>query len=215
MSWGMVAGAAATVVGGAMSSSASKKAAKSQSKSAQAGIESEERMFDKQLALQEPYREAGYQALSGLQGLTTPEGRATALSDYYLSDEFAGLRGQEEERQLRMGAATGNTRGGAIQPGLASITPGLGQSYLSNQYNQLTGLANMGFGASSQGVQGAQNLGMQTSQLLGQQGQAQAANQLAQANIWGNTVGTLGGMAQNYFNQPQPSGNRYSDGSLI
>jgi len=195
--------AAAAAIGGALlSSNKAGSAQNSQERASQAGIASQERMFDKQLSLQEPYREAGYQALGGLQDLTSPEGRASMLSDYYGGAEFQGLRGQEEEQQLRNAAATGGIRGGVNQAGLASITPRLGQQYLSNQYNQLTGLANMGQGAASQGVQGAQNLGFQTSQLLQQQGEAQAQGALAQANIWGNALGTVAGSYKDYRKTP-------------
>ena len=75
--------AAAAVAGAGISAYSSNQASKAQVGSAQAGIEAEERMFDKSLALQEPYREAGYNALSGLEGLTTPEGRAQSLQQYY------------------------------------------------------------------------------------------------------------------------------------
>ena len=88
MSWGMVAVAGATLVGGVMSSNAAGDAASQQQAGAQAGIASEERMFDKSLELQQPYREAGYGALEGLQQLTDPSGRAQLLSDYYAGPEY-------------------------------------------------------------------------------------------------------------------------------
>lgn len=206
MPWGYAAAAVGTIVGASMSSGAVDDAAALEAEGTQAGIESQERMFREQLALQEPYREAGYSALTGLQDLTSASGRASALSDYYGSDEFGAMSAQQEEQTLRNSAVTGGMRSGNNQVALASIAPQLGQQYLSNKYNQLTGLANMGQGAASQGVQGAQFLGAQTSNLLQQQGQSQAQGSLAQANIWGNALGTLGGIGMNYFNQPQQAG---------
>ena len=213
MTWGNVAIAGASLVGGVMASKGASKGSKGQERAALAGIESEERMFEKGLELQAPYREAGYGALEGMQYMMSPEGRAESLSNYYGSEEYQGLRGQEEERALRTGAATGNIRGGRTQAALANIAPQLGQNYLSNQYNQFTGLANMGMGAASQGAQAAGNVGGRISSLQQQQGQAYAGGQMAQANIWGNVAGTLGGLAYNYANKPGSS--TYADGSLI
>lgn len=199
MPWGAAIAAGATLIGSSMQSDAAEDAAKSQSDSAAAGIAAEERMFNRSLDLQQPYRDAGYGALSGLQGLTTAQGRADALQGYYGSDEFTALQGQQESQAMRNAAMTGGVRSGNNQVALASIAPQLGQNFLSNQYNQLTGLANMGMGAASQGAQSANNLGSSMNATQQNIGQAQAANYLAQGNISANTVGTLGGIAGSYF----------------
>ncbi len=203
MSWGLVAGAAATVGSGVMGSNAADKAARRQQESADAGIASQERMFDKSLELQQPYRDAGYAALPDLQRLSTAKGRNDELQGFYAGPEFKQLQAQTEEQQLRNAAATGGIRGGANQAALATIAPQLGQQYLSSRYNNLTGLANMGMGAASQGASGALGLGQGMSALQQQAGAAQAQNALAQGNIWGNVASDFGGMAYNYFNRPQ------------
>ena len=102
---------------------------------------------------------------------------------------------------MRNAAMTGGVRSGNNQVALTSIAPQLGQNYLSNQYNQLTGLANMGMGASSQGAQSANYLGSSMNQAQQNIGQAQAQNYLAQGNIASNTIGTLGGIASQYYGQ--------------
>lgn len=200
MSWGLVAVGAGTAVAGIMGSKASGDAASSQEGATMAGIESQEMMFDKSLELQAPYREAGYGALEGLQGLTDPSQRATMLEDYYVGPEYQQMSAQVEEQQLRNAAVTGGVRGGANQVALASIAPQLGQQYLSGLEQQYTGIANMGMGAASQGAVGAMNTGQNISVLQQQAGQAQAQNKLAQANIWGNVATDLGGLAYNYAN---------------
>jgi hypothetical protein len=184
-----------------MASNAASNAADQQTKATLAGIESEERMFDKSLELQEPYREAGYGALEGLQGLTDQEQRASMLSDYYAGPEYQALSGQVEEQQLRNAAATGGVRGGANQQALASIAPQLGQQYLSGLNQQYTGLANMGMGAASQGSSQAMQSGGNISALQQQAGQAAASNSLAQGNIWGNVASDFAGLATDYFNR--------------
>lgn len=203
MSWGLVAAGVGAAVGGIATSKGSKSAAESQRAGAAAGQESQERMFERSLELQEPYREAGYQAIEGLQGLTSPEARAQTLQDYYAGPEYLAASQQIEEQQLRNAAATGGLRGGANQAALATIAPQLGQQFLAGQEQRFTGLANLGMGAASQGAAGAQQLGGNVSLLQQQAAQAQAANQLAQANIFGNTAGTIAGLGADYFNKPR------------
>ena len=202
MPWGAAIAAGATLIGANMQSNSTEDASRAQQQSAQAGLASEERMFDKSLELQQPYRDAGYNALSGLQGLSTSEGRAQALQGYYGGEEFAAQQQQQESQAMRNAAMTGGVRSGNNQVALASIAPQLGQNYLNNQFNQLTGLANMGMGASSQGAQGAMNLGGSMNQSQQNIGQAQAQNYLAQGNIASNTIGTLGGLAADYYTRP-------------
>lgn len=203
MSWGMVAAGVATVAAGAMSSKASRDAAKGQRSAEYEAIASQERMFDKQLELMAPYRQAGYSAVEGLQALTDPSQRGQMLMEYYNSPEYAAMADMSATEQSRLGAVTGGLRSGSTYQNLEAIRPQLGQQYLTNQYNQLTGLANLGVGAASQGAQGAANLGNQQALAQRNMGQAYAQNQLAQANIFGDTAGQLGGLFMNYFNQPK------------
>lgn len=197
MSWGLVAIGGAGLAGAWLGSESSKNAAAIQQQGAQQGIASQEAMFNKGLELQQPYREAGYGAVEGLQNMADPAQRGQMLNDFYAGDEYKAMQGQEEEQQLRNSAATGGLRGGGNRAALASISPMIGQQYMSNQQNQLTGLANLGMGAASQGAQGAQFFGQQQSALQQQSAQAQAQNALAQGNIWGDTLSSLGGLAYN------------------
>jgi len=201
MSWGLVAGAAISVVGGAMASNSSDKAAGQQQAGVQAGIDSEERMFEKSLELQEPYREQGYQALEGLNELNDPTGRESLLNTYYDSGEYQAMNAQAEEQQLRNAASMGQTRGGGNQVAMSTIAPQLGQNYLSNRYNQLTGMANMGMGAASQGANAATNLGGSMNNAANNSASAAAQNSIAQANIWGNVASDVGGFGIDYLNQ--------------
>lgn len=189
--------AAAAAVGGALiSSQATKNAAGKQVSAEREAIASQERMFDKQLELMEPYREAGYGAIEGLQQLVSPEGRAQSLQDFYASPEYQAMQNQAAETSARYSAATGGLRSGSSYADLQNIAPQLGQSFLANQYNQYSGLANLGMGAASQGVQGAQYLGSQKAQGMQNIGQANAQNSLAQANIYSGLANDLAGMYQ-------------------
>ena len=189
---GMLAGG---MLGSAyMNSKASKDASEIQQQAGQQGIDTQQAMFDKSLELQQPYREAGYDALGGLQNLADPTQRGQMLDDYYAGGEYQALAGQQNEQTLRNAAATGGIRGGNTQAALANIAPQLGQNFLNNQQNQLSGLANMGMGAASQGAQGAQQFGNQQSLLQQQIGQAGAQNALTQGGIAGNLMTGFGGM---------------------
>jgi len=70
MTWGFVAVAAATVVGGAMSSSSASKAAKAQGKATDAAIGEQQRQYDTTRDDQRGYRDVGGQALQALAGAT-------------------------------------------------------------------------------------------------------------------------------------------------
>lgn len=191
----MLASLASAIFG----SRAASKASDAQVQAAEMGIASNERMFDKSLALQEPYREAGYSALTGLQGLTDPAQRAQTLSDYYASDEYGMMENQAQQSTLRSAAATGNLRGGAGAQAVANIAPQLGMQFLNSQQNQYTGLANMGMGAASQGANSATNLGLSMANSYNQIGDAQAQKYLTQGNIWGNLIGDMQGQALGAF----------------
>lgn len=207
----MSAAITAAVVGGvgaaAMANQAEisgRGALESQKSIEQQGLESQERMFQQSLGLMEPYREAGYEALGGLQGLTTPEGRAQSLGAYYRSPEYSAMADQASASALRGASAQGGLRGGSTYSALENVAPQLGQNYLSQQYNQLTGLANMGMGAASQGASGYQKLGQSQLGSYSQMGANTAAQQIAAANAQSQAIGQgiqgLGTAAAGYFN---------------
>jgi hypothetical protein len=168
--------------------------------------------YDQSLGFTQPYRQAGGQALQGMQNLTTDAGRGQALQDYYGGAEFGALAGQREEQALRMGAATGGVRGGNTQAALANIAPQLGQQHLANQYGQLAGLSSMGANMSSQAGQNAMGFGSNRANLaMGTQGgiagdrlnlgAQQAANAMNTGTNYGNAALGIGSQsAQNAMN---------------
>lgn len=194
--WGFVA---ATIGSALLGNKANKDAAKSSEAGQLAGIESQERMFERGLELQEPYREAGYGALEGLQGMLEPGGRAQSLQDYYRGAEFQTMEGQVEQGIARRQGATGGMRGGGTQAAMAGIAPQLGQQFLAGQQNQYTNLANMGMGAAAQGAQGAQQLGAGISNQYGNIGNIQGQASINRSNIFSGALGTLGGIGMDYF----------------
>lgn len=194
-----IASLGGSLVSGLYSSNQAGKAAKAQTQAQLAGIESQERMFNQALQLQQPYREAGYDAITGIQGLMNADTRGQLLTDYYNSNEFLGYQQQAEEAALRNAAATGNLRSGSTKQTLASIAPQLGADYLSNYQNILTGLGNWGTGAAAQGASQATALGSNIAQQQSNIGNIQAQNALTQANIFGSTMGQLTGLINNQW----------------
>jgi hypothetical protein len=199
MPWGYAAIAVGAIGGSVIASDASEDASKAQTESASEGMAAEERMFERSLELQEPYREAGYESLGGLQELTTPEGRASGLRDFYASQEYGAMQGQAEQSMARKYNAMGGLRGGSSYQALESIAPQLGQDHLAGRYDRLTGLANMGMGAASQGASGATQLGGSINAGLREVGEAQAYGKLGQAKAYSEGFGTLAGLAGDYF----------------
>lgn len=213
MSWGLVAVAGATLVGGAMSSSAQKGAAKDQARAAQSELELKRQMFDEQMALGEPYRQFGEQYLPMLGQAMQPIDRRAELGAYYQSPEFAMMSGQARNQQLAASEAAGGLGSTSTGNALAAIAPQLGQQYLAGRYaeqgdlfNRLMGGVNIGLSGAGMQQQAAGQFGSQAGDVMSRNAAQQAMAQLGQAQTWGNTIGSLGGLAYNYFNQPVTTG---------
>ena len=194
--WVAAAIVGSTVVSGVIQSKAAKKASGQQAASAQQGIDEQRRQFDALQVLMKPYVGTGTTALgqqAALIGVSGPEAQQAAISALQQGPEFNALVRQGEESILQNAAATGGLRGGNVQGALAQFRPQVLSSLIEQQYNRLGGLSTMGQNAAA----GVGSAGMQTgnniSNLLAQQGAAQAGGTLASAQTWGNAIGSIGG----------------------
>lgn len=186
MSWAMVAGAAITVVGGAVNANKQKKAAQTaagqQSESTELGIEEQRRQFDAMQKLLAPYVAGGEQGLAGQKaflGLNGQPAQQNAVDAIQNSAQFGALQKQGENAILQNASATGGLRGGNVQGALAQFRPQLLNSLIDQQYSRLGGLTQMGQ-ASAAGVgAGGMQTGNSITALLQQQGAAQAGASLA------------------------------------
>jgi hypothetical protein len=208
MSWVAVAVVGGAVVGSVVSSNAQKKAANTaagaQTQASEAGIAEQQRQFDEVRKLLSPYVEAGTGALGAQQnmlGLNGAEAQRQALAGIEASPQFSSIAKQGENAILANASATGGLRGGNAQGALAQFRPQLLSQLIDQQYNRLGGLTSMGQNAAA----GVGNAGMQTGQgisnLLQQQGAAQAGAALAAGranaqigNTIGNSIGMFAGM---------------------
>lgn len=206
MSWGFVAVAGASLVGGAISAdaqrSAGNRAADAQSAASEAGIEETRRQFDAVQKLLAPYANAGTGALTAQQDLVGLNGDAAqqkAIQALQASPQFTSMLKQGETSILQNASATGGLRGGNTQAALAQFSPSLLAATINDQYAKLGGITSLG--QNSAALTG--NAGMQTGKsiadLLQQQGAAQAGAALSSGRAGATLGNSLSGGVGTYF----------------
>jgi hypothetical protein len=206
MSWIAAAVVGGTVVGGVLSSNSQKNAAETaanaQTQSAQLGIEEQRRQFDQIRQLLDPYTKAGTGALGAQQDLLGLNGGAaqqTAIGGIQNSPQFQALQQQGEDAILANASATGGLRGGNTQGALAQFRPQLLAQLINEQYSKLGGLTSVGQNAAAGTGNAGMQSGNQITQLLQQQGAAQAGNALAAGKANSQLYSTLGGAFGNFM----------------
>lgn len=221
MTWGFVAVAGATVVGGVLSSNAAGKAADAQSGAAANATAEQQREFDANQANLKPFRDAGISVLPELTSGTAPGGefnRNFTLADFN-QDPGYQFRMDQGQKALESSAAA---RGGALSGGALKAISQYGQDYASGEYsnaynrfnndqttrfNRLSALA--GTGQTATNTTGT--LGTQTASDIAQNtlasGNAQAAGYVGSANATNSSISSLGNfyMQQQYLNRLSPT----------
>lgn len=195
MTWGLTAVAGATLVSGYMGSKAASSAANAQAQATEEGLAAQERMFNKQIELQEPWRKAGMNALAelgtgftGKVDLTQDPGYAFRLSE--------GMKALERRQ-----AAGGNLLSGGALKAAARF----GQDYASQeyqnaynraltQYNTKAALAGVGQTATNALTGAAGQYGASANEAAQNMGNARASSYVGQANALNQAVGSLGNL---------------------
>jgi hypothetical protein len=199
-----VVGAGASLIGGSQQSKAAKSAAKSQAKTTKATIKQQERALERQIGLQEPFRQTGVNALAdyGTASQYTPFGM-----DQFQADPGYQFRMSEGLKALERSAASR----GILQSGgtLKDITrfgqdaasqeyQNAFQRYLTERQAKLQPLEyRIGLGQAAASGQAANigstatNVGNLTTSL----GDIRAAGTMGQANAFTNTLGNLSSLA--------------------
>ena len=202
------------IIGGAMLGSAviggiaSGKAASAQERAAAEGAAAQERMFNRQVQLQEPFRQAGVNALPELVAASRYE--PFTIEKFQADPGYAfrlkeGLRALESSAAARGGLLSGNQMRGVTQFGQE-----LGSQEFTNAFNRYQAER----AARLNPLQSLTGMGQTTAQNLagqaGQFGQAQAANAAAMGNIrasgYMNTANALTGALNqglNYYQDQQ------------
>jgi hypothetical protein len=198
--------AGASLAGGLISANSQRRAASTaaaaQTQASEAGIAEQRRQFDTVQQLLRPYVEAGTSALGqqlALAGVSGPEAQQAAIQALEQGPQFQALVEQGEEALLQQAAATGGLRGGNVQGALAQFRPQMLSSLIDQQYNRLGGLTATGQASAAGQATAAQTTGSNITNLLQQQGAAQAGAALARgqatANLFGDISGTVGQIA--------------------
>lgn len=221
---------AASVIGGGLlglggsliQSNAASNAADKQAAAAAEATQLQRDMYNQQRQDQQPWRDAGVQALSQL-------GNADFQRDFgagdFQQDPGYQFRMQQGAQALeRSAAARGGLQSGRAMKELTRY----GQDFASNEYQnaynrfnadrdrrfgRLSSLAGMGQNANAQNAAAGQNYANQAgANAMGAANAAGAAG-MAQANAWGNTLSGLGqmGMDASAMSQQQANTNRWMD----
>ncbi len=199
------------LIGGAVASRGASKAAKAQKQAADQAAQVQRETFERQVELQEPFRQAGITSqnellrMLGLGGDETSAGYGT-LGQQFTPEQMQmdpgyGFRLAEGEKALeRMQAARGQLLGGgAIRAGVRYGQEMGSQEYM-NAFNRAQALMGSRLGAlgslygagqtATQQVAGqAGQMGANVGNLMMQGGQARASGYLGQANALAQALG--------------------------
>ena len=208
-------GAAASVGGGLIARSGAKKAARAQERAAQSAEQTQREMFERQIALQEPFRQAGMTAQQQIMQLLGIGGDANAAGygsmarpfgqqDFQQDPGYAFRQAEGMKALERSAAARGGLLSGAAMKGIQRFGQDLASQEYQNAFNRfqieraarLNPLQSlMGSGQSAANVmtgatgQAGQNIGQMQ---LGA-GQARASGYVGSANA---LAGALQGVGQ-------------------
>jgi hypothetical protein len=202
----------AGIVGGLIQNAGQRQAASMQSDAAQRAMDLQAASLDKQLALQEPYRQAGLTGqnrlmeLLGLGGNAGSAdygkyGRDFSMADYQADPGYAFRLSEGMKLLGRQAAGRGGLVSGQTMKGLQDYAQNSASQeysnafnrYQTNRSNQLQPLGNlMASGQNAASNQGSNigNYGSNAANLIGQQGQAQAAGALGYGNTINNAIGS-------------------------
>jgi hypothetical protein len=197
-----------------MGSKAAKSAANTQAGAARAATDAQERMFERQIELQEPFREAGLKGqnrlmeLLGLGGEPGAQGYGKYASAEFTPEQFAAnqdpgyaFRMAEGMKALdRTAAARGGLVSGSALKGAQRFGQELGSQEYQNAFNRyqtsrtntlnpFASLAGVAQSASNTMGTAAGNFGNQMGANIIGAGNAMAAGQVGQANAISSGVG--------------------------
>ena len=179
---------AGAVVGSSLiGANAANKASSTQAAAADQATQLQERMFNKQVELQEPWRQAGMNALNKMQS-------GDVMG--YMDPSYQFRLGEGLKALDRQAAA----RGGLISGGALKAAQRYGQDFASqefgNAYNRLAGLAGVGQTATGAQSNAAGQFGTNAGNLMTSAGAARASGYVGGANA------LTGGLNQ-YLNYTQ------------
>jgi hypothetical protein len=213
-------GAVGAIGGGVIASSAAKKASKVQEQAARDATSAQERMFQKQMELQEPFRQGGMTAQQEIMQLLGIGGDKNAAgygslgksfgNEQFQQDPGYGFRQAEGMKALeRSAAARGNLLSGSTLKGVQRFGQDLASQEYQNAFNRyqversaklnpLQSLMGSGQSATNVMTGAAGQMGQNEASNLYNAGQARASGYIGSANALSNALGQVGSIASNY-----------------
>ena len=206
-------GAVASIGGGMMAAKGAKKAGRAQERAAESAAAQQERMFQKQIELQEPFRQGGMTAqtelmrLLGLGGDATAPGygsmaRAFGKPDFEADPGYAFRQAEGMKALERSAAARGGLMSGSTLKGIQRFGQDLASQEYQNAFNRfqveraarlnpLQSLMGSGQSATNILTGAAGNLGQGLAQSELAAGQARASGYVGQANALNQALGGI------------------------
>jgi len=140
-------GAVASIGGGLIASGGAKKAARAQAAAAENANAAQERMFNKQMALQEPFRQGGVTAQNRIMELLGLGGNAAAgdygkyakdfgTADFEADPGYAFRQAEGMKALERSAAARGGLMSGSAMKGIQRFGQDLASQEYSNAFNR-------------------------------------------------------------------------------
>lgn len=206
---GIVAGS--SVLGGAAQSRAASKAASAQERAAAAQQQLEKEMFERQVELQEPFRQLGLQNLNRLAGLYGEGGayaNAPGMGEVQLDPGYGFRFGEGMKALERSAAARGGLLSGSMLKGAQRYGQEMGSQEFQNAYaramdqrarvtNVLSGIGGIGPTAARTIGGAAQDYAQGAGQAIQMGGQARASGYIGRANALNQALsGMVGAFGQ-------------------
>lgn len=174
-----------TLIGGYLQGEATSSAAAAQERAAREQLALQREMWQTAQEQYAPWREAGVEALGGMQAMMQPGYEMTTSPDYQ-------FRMQQGQRALEGAAvARGNLMSGRTLKELTGFGQNLASQEYANRFNRLASLAGIGQTA-TQGIVGAgQSYATGAGTAYGNMGQARASGYLGQGANQANMLNQL------------------------
>lgn len=202
MGWATAIQGGLQLGGALLGQHAANKASSAEQEAANKALELQQQMWQQQQANLQPFMGYGAGA-GGLGGLSQLMGGD--YSGFMNSPDFKA-RVQFANDQFNNGAAAKyRLFSGGAQNDRDELNQNLAAQGLGDYRNALMWGANLGQNAAAGVGQAGQNYANQAGNLYGQIGNAQASGALTNANIWGQTLGGLAGLAGSAFGNPSKS----------
>lgn len=199
MSWVAAASVAGAVGGSLIGADATRSASNKANDASAAANELQRYMYDTTRSDQEPYRNAGYDALKKLTGFQDPSVSASDVMNEpgYQFGLQQGLGSLQNTAAARGGLYSGATGKALTQYGNDYASSKYNDAFnrmqtdASNRWGRMAGLAGIGQAAQSQVNAAGSNYANQASNIGLSNAGYQGAAGMQNANIWGNALSSL------------------------